>query len=130
MNKESMATEPSLSIGSCCSLASEVWRLKRCVNSLGNETEVVSLRYSIRQLTRVLDELKIAVVDLVGQPYDSGMIQEVLEVLDGPGLLNGQLFIAETISPTVTWNGTIAQPGQITLRRLPLPDSSTPEVSA
>ncbi len=84
----------------------------------------------MRQLSKVLEELKISVVDLAGRPYDSGMIQEVLEVLDDPELLGGQQVIAETISPTITWNGAIAQPGQITLRRSPLPDPFTTEVSA
>jgi hypothetical protein len=130
MNEKTMSTEPSLSLSSCCSLASEVWRLKRYVDSLGEVTEAVSLRYSIRQLTRLLDELRIAVVDLTGHPYDSGMIQEVLEVLDDSELLAGEQIIAETISPTVTWNGNIAQPGQITLRRSPLPYPATLEVSA
>lgn len=130
MNVNSMSTEPSLSLNGCCSLASEVWRLKRYVESLGEAAEGVSLRYSMRQLSRVLDELKIAVVDLAGCPYDSGMIQEVVEVLDDPELLSGQQVIAETISPTVTWNGTIAQPGQITLRRSPFAESATAEVSA
>lgn len=130
MNEKSISTQPSLSLSGCCSLASEVWRLRRYVDSLGEATEAVSLRYSMRQLSKVLEELKIAVVDLAGRPYDSGMIQEVLEVLDDPELLGGQQIIAETISPTVTWNGTIAQPGQITLRRSPLPDPATAEVSA
>lgn len=125
-----MPTETSLSLSGCCSLASEVWRLRRYVDSLGETAEPVGLRYSMRQLSRVLDELKISVVDLAGRPYDSGMIQEVVEVLEDPELLAGQQVIAETISPTVTWNGTIAQPGQITLRRSPFPDPATSEVSA
>jgi hypothetical protein len=130
MNEKPMSTEPSLSLSGCCSLASEVWRLRRYVDSLGEATEAVSLRYSIRQLSRVLEQLNIAVVDFAGRPYDSGMIQEVLEVIDDPGLLGGQQIIAETISPTVTWNGAIAQPGQVIIRRSPFPDPATPEVSA
>lgn len=130
MKETSISTEPSLTLSGCCSLASEVWRLRRYVESLGEATEGVSLRYSMRQLSKVLEELKIAVVDLAGCHYDSGMIQEVLEVLDDPELPRGQQIIAETISPTVTWNGTIAQPGQITLRCSPFHDPATPEVTA
>jgi hypothetical protein len=130
MNEKSISTEPSFSLSSCCLLATEVWRLRRYVESLGEATEAVSLRYSMRQLSKMLEALKITVIDLAGRPYDSGMIQEVLEVLDDPELLGGQQIIAETISPTVTWNGAIVQPGQITLRRSPLLDPATTEVSA
>ena len=84
----------------------------------------------MRQLSKVLNELKIEVIDLAGSPYDSGMVQEVVEVCDDPEMTAGQQLIAETISPTVTWNGGIVQPGQIAVRRSPFPDPAASEVSA
>ena len=130
VNTEQMPRELVLPLANCCALASEVWRLARYVDSIGNTSDAVALRYSLRQLSKVLEELKIAVIDLAGKPYDSGMVQEVLEVIDDPEMTVGQQLIAETISPTVTWDGIIAQPGQITLRRSPLPDPAASEVSA
>ncbi len=67
---------------------------------------------------------------MTGRPYDSGMIQEVLEVIDDSELAAGTQLIAETISPTITLKQRIAQAGQITLHRSPLFDLVTPEVEA
>ena len=123
-------TGTSISISSCCSLASEVWRLGRYIESLEDKQEVVSLRYSLRQLSRVLDELEVAIIDLTGSPYDAGMIQEVVEVVDDPALAVGEEFVAETITPTVTLKQSIVQTGQITLRRSPFSNADHPEVRA
>lgn len=127
---DTIPTAASISLSSCCSLASEVWRLGRYVETLGDKPEAVSLRYSIRQLSRVLDELQVSIIDLTGKSYDSGMIQEVVEVIDDASLTAGKQLIAETISPTVCVRKSIVQTGQITLRRsrFSVPDQT--EVSA
>jgi hypothetical protein len=104
--------------------------LGQYIESLGDKPEAVSLRYSLRQLSRVLDELEVTIIDLTGSPYDSGMIQEVVEVIDDVALAAGKQLIAETISPTVTVKRSIAQTGQITLRRSPFSVPDHPEVHA
>jgi hypothetical protein len=127
---DSTSTGTSISVSSCCSLASEVWRLGQYIESLGDKPEAVSLRYSLRQLSRVLDELEVTIIDLTGSPNDSGMIQEVVEVIDDVALAAGEQLIAETISPTITVKRSIAQTGQITLRRSPFSVPDHPEVHA
>jgi hypothetical protein len=129
MNSNQTPPELPLSLVNCCTLASEVWRLSRYADSIGSASDAVGLRYSIRQLARLLEEMKLSIVDLTGQPYDSGMIQEVVEVLDDPEMGAGLQLINETVSPTITWNGIVAQPGQISLRRSPFPSSAISEVS-
>jgi hypothetical protein len=129
MNSNQMPSELSLSMANCCALASEVWRLGRHADLIGGTTETVGLRYSVRQLTRLLEEMKLAIVDLVGQPYDSGMIQEVVEVIDDPEMDAGRQLINETVLPTITWNGIVAQPGQVSLRRSLFPSPPISEVS-
>jgi len=129
MSSIQMPSEITISSANCCVLASEVWRLRRHADSLG-ETDAVSLRYSIRQLSRLLDDLNVQIVDLAGRPYDPGMIQEVVEVIDDPEMFAGRRVIAETILPTITWNGAIAQPGKISLRRSPFLASESSEVSS
>ena len=123
-------TAASITLLSCCSLASEVWRLGRYVETLGEKQEAVSLRYSLRQLSRVLDELQISIIDLTGNSYDSGMIQEVVDVMDDASLPAGKQLIAETISPTVSVARIIAQTGQVTLRRSPISVPDQTEVNA
>ena len=118
-----------ISVSSCCLLASEVWRLGRYVETLGEKQEAVSLRYSIRQLSRVLDELQVSIIDLTGKTYDSGMIQEVVDVVDDASLPAGKQLISETVSPTVSMAGHIVQTGQVTLSRSPFSVPKT-EVNA
>jgi hypothetical protein len=130
MRSIEMPSELAISSANCCALASEVWRLRRHVDSLGDTPEAVSLRYSIRQLSRLLDDLSIAIVDLAGRPYDPGMIQEVVEVIDDPKMSAGRQVIDETVLPTITWNSAIAQAGQISLRRSPFLSSDSSEVLA
>lgn len=123
-------TAVSISALSCCSLASEVWRLGRYAETLGGKQEAVSLRYSIRQLARVLDELQVSIIDLTGKSYDSGMIQEVVDVMDDASLPAGKQLISETISPTVSVAKLIVQTGQVTLRRSPFSVLNQTEVNA
>ena len=118
-----------LSLTSCCSLATEVWRLKRQADALNNTQDGLSLRYTVRQLSRLLEELELVVVDLAGRPYDPGMIQEVLEVREDPSMPENQVLIDETISPTVTWRGSVVQAGQVSLRRSVSSINVEPEAS-
>lgn len=127
---DTIPTAASISVSSCCSLASEVWRLARYVETLGDKQEGVSLRYSIRQLSRVLDELQVSIIDLTGKSYDSGMIQEVVEVIEDSSLAVGKPLIAETISPTVCMRNSIVQMGQVALRRSPFSVPDQTEVNA
>jgi hypothetical protein len=127
---ETTPTATSISVSSCCSLASEVWRLGRYVENLGDKQETVSLRYSIRQLSRVLDELQVSIIDLTGRSYDSGMIQEVVDVIDDVSLPAGKQLIAETISPTVSLKRNVVQTGQVTLHRSPFSVPDKTEVNA
>lgn len=117
MKANQIPAELPLSLANCCALASQVWRLDRYVNSIAEAAQVVSLRYTVRQLSRLLEDLKIAIVDVAGQPYDPGMIQEVVEVINDPEMVTGQQMIESTVSPTITWNGAIVQPGQVSVRR-------------
>jgi hypothetical protein len=129
MNMNPPTNEASIKLGDCCALASEVWRLERYVETLGGASDAVGLRYSLRQLGKVLEGMKIAVVDVSGRPYDPGMIQEVVEIIDDLACDVGVQIINETVSPTITWNGVVVQPGQISVRRSPFSNSEGVGVS-
>lgn len=79
----------------------------------------MSLTHAVREITEILDEAGIGVLDLAGRSYDPGMVPEVLEVQIDPDLPEGSAVIDETVSPTVTWHGQVIEPGQIIVRQAP-----------
>jgi hypothetical protein len=79
----------------------------------------MALAHAVREITEMLDEAGIGVVDLVGRNYDPGIVPEVLEVQIDPDLPEGSSVIEETVFPTVTWHGQVIRPGQIIVRQAP-----------
>ena len=97
----------------------ECWRLRQLANSLKHSGDGMALAHAVREITELLDEAGIGVVDLVGRSYDPGIVPEVLEVQIDPELPEGSSVIDETVSPTVTWHDQVISPGQIIVRQAP-----------
>ena len=53
----------------------------------------MALAHAVREITEMLDEAGIGVVDLVGRNYDPGIVPEVLEVQIDPDLPEGSSVI-------------------------------------
>lgn len=119
-NATTMSTPPNelqISLSDAVAIATEVWRLTHGLDGGGPGLDATSTRYSIRQLNRVLSNLEIAIVDLTGRPYEAGMIEDVVDIVDDPGLPEGHKVVEEVVSPTIAWRRSVVQPGQITIRR-------------
>lgn len=117
MNTSTLPIEISLSRQNAITLAIESWRLSRIAALLGNVQEGTSLRYAARQLSEVISEIDIEIVDMVGRAYDPGMAPEVVDVRHDPNLGEGAAIIDETVSPTILWRGQVIESGQVSLRR-------------
>ena len=109
--------ELQISLSDAIAFATEVWRLSRGVDADGLGMDTTSSRYSIRQLNRVLSNLEIEIVDLTGRPYEAGMAEHVLDIVEDARLPDGHQVVEEMVSPTVAWRHSVVQPGQITIRR-------------
>ena len=106
-----------VSLNDAVALATEVWRLTRGLDATAPSSENTSTRYSIRQISRVLSNLEITILDHTGRPYEAGLIEDVVDIVEDPALPIGQQVIEEVVSPTIAWRGNIVRPGQITVRR-------------
>ena len=110
-------TEFQISLSDVIGFATEVWRLTRGLDAESLRTDTTSIRYSIRQLNRILSNLKIEIVDLTGRPYEAGMVEDVVDIVEDARLPYGQQVVEEMVSPTIAWRRNVVQPGQITIRR-------------
>jgi len=119
LTSRSVPAELQIPIARICSLSLECWRLERLANSLKHSNDGMVLARAVREITEMLAEAGIGVVDLVGRNYDPGIVPEVLEVHIDPGLPEESAVIDETVSPTVTWHGQVISPGQIIVRQAP-----------
>jgi hypothetical protein len=117
--------ELPITLGNCVALATEVWRLNEAAESFATSQVSMSVRYSVRQLNRILEDLNITILNVKGRPYEAGLIQEVVDVVEDDSLPVGKQFIEEVVAPTIAWRGQIVQPGQITIRRSSLGSPSS-----
>ena len=74
------------------------------------------VRYAVRHLTATVGDLGLEVIDFVGQPYDAGMVPEVVEVREDCEAPD-EAVVEETVEPTITWRGQVVVPGRIVVRR-------------
>jgi len=93
--------------------------LRQVANSLKHSGDGMVLAHAVREITEMLDEAGIGVMDLVGRSYDPGIVPEVLEVQIDQDLPEGSSVIEETVFPTITWHGQVIRPGQIIVRQAP-----------
>ena len=119
MNAKTVPTELLIDPEGACAIAMECWRLSLIAELLKDSNHGAGLRHAVRRITETLKGIGVEVVDLVGRPYDPGMVPEVVDVREDQGLPDGHATIGETVAPTVTWRGQVIKPGQIIVTRSP-----------
>jgi hypothetical protein len=120
MNSKMIPGELPMTVDAACTLSLECWRLSRIAELLRDSNEGAGLRHAVRRITETLKAMGIEVVDFAGQPYDPGMVPQVVEVREDNALPDGHAIIDETIAPTVTWRGQVIKPGEIIVKRSPV----------
>jgi hypothetical protein len=104
-----------VSVRQLCDVAIECWRLLNVVDESGSRTT----SRAARRMTGTLTELGIEILDFVGRNYDSGLVAEVIDVVDDPTFASDEARIVETVVPTVLWRGQVLEPGQVVIKRSP-----------
>ena len=117
MNAKTLPTELLIDSEGACTIALECWRLSLMAELLKDSSHGAGLRHAVRRITETLKSIGVEVVDLVGRPYDPGMVPEVVDVREDQRLPDGHVTIGETVAPTVTWRGQVIKPGQIIVTR-------------
>lgn len=94
-------------------LATEVWRLKKALTAVPGIPNGNTFTISIERLEDALGSLKLEIHDPCGEAYDEGMTVSVSLFEKSTALPEGVKRIAETISPSVYWNGQLLQVGKV-----------------
>ncbi len=94
-------------------LATEVWRLKKALTNVAAIPNANTFTISVERLEDALRSLKLEIHDPCGEAYDEGMTLSVSLFEKSTALPQGVKRIAETISPTVYWNGQLLQVGKV-----------------
>jgi hypothetical protein len=119
MDPKTIPAEVPITLERACIFALECWRLGRISVLLRDSAEGAGLRHAVRRINETLEAMGIQIVDFAGRAYDPGMVPEVVQVREEPGLPNGHAVVEETIAPTVTWRGQVIKNGQIIVKCTP-----------
>lgn len=119
MGTTTIPAELPMPIEGARTFALECWRLARIAVLLKDSGEGAGLRHAVRRLNEALDAMEVQIIDFAGRVYDPGMVPEVLEVREEPGLPDSDAVVDETVAPTVTWRGQVITNGQIIVKRTP-----------
>jgi hypothetical protein len=121
-------TELSVSIDAACDISLQCWRLRQLAELQKDSKDGAGLRHATSCITEALNTMGIEIIDLAGRIYDPGLVAEVVEVHHDETFPDGHAVIEETITPTVTWRGQVIKPGQIIVKRSPLPPAESSEI--
>jgi hypothetical protein len=108
-----------VSFSAILTLSQECWRLKRVAVMLKGRSEGLACSRASQRISALLAAHGVCVEDYSGRPYDPGMALEVLDIIEDASMDSRLPVIEETVSPSVNWNGNVAQQGQIIVRQAP-----------
>jgi len=95
-------------------LGTGLWRLRQRMVEPGTDRPLDEMRRAFRHMESLMDVVRAAgleVQDLTGAPFHSGMSLQVLAFQPTPGVQREK--VAETIKPTIYFNGTMIQMGEV-----------------
>ena len=104
---------PFLSKEDCKTLAREIWRIRKSVKTLADAGKASALSVSLEKLEDLLHSLKLEIYDPAGESYSEGMTVSVALFEKTKNLPPGTQKIAETVSPTILFDGRVLQPGRV-----------------
>ncbi len=119
--RASIAAEQVIEVALAC------WRLERVADALEQRGQALAIRHAAGRIRSMLTSTGLEIVDLAGRVYDAGLAPEVVELQEDASLPAGSSVIAETISPTLMWDGKLARRGQVIVKRGPAPASAGTE---
>lgn len=94
------------------------WRLEKWVCAAPVERKMAA-ESSLRTIREFLDENKVKVIDLTGQPYDQGLSVEVMYYEDEDSEDDKTPVITEMMSPIIIQDGNVIKFGQVVIAKNP-----------
>lgn len=123
-DKINVLSSASISEHNICEIYVELWKLEQMETLLIDKAQSAAVRRIVRKIREALSEVDIEIIDYVGQPYDPGMLPEVLDIETVESAEGQGDFVAETIEPTLLWRGNVLRAGQVIIRRVTSADFS------
>jgi hypothetical protein len=97
-------------------LAQEIWRLWRMIERHQEQSNALSLRYSVKKMKQTLEMQGISLVDLTSKTYDAGMAVDIVDTEGEKTDEQMTLTIKEIIAPIVLHNEKLLSHGQAILQ--------------
>ena len=104
------------------------WRLEKWVCAVSVERKMAA-ESSLRTIKEFLDENKVTVIDLTGQPYDQGLSVEVMYYEDEDSEDDKTPVITEMMSPIIIQDGNVIKFGQVVIAKNPNCEDASNEES-
>ena len=111
---QEMDVVPPSVVKAFATIATNAWRAKtKMVDSDTGEAkeEMKRVYRHIEAIFEALKQIGVETIDPVGRVYDSGMALKVVIFEPTPGLSSNE--IKETIKPSVAWQGSLIQVGEV-----------------
>jgi hypothetical protein len=100
-------------------LSIECWRLGRAAEAAPDAPYRATVLRVGRSISAILTACGVQIVDFVGRSYDPGLVAEVIDVREEPGLGAEDAVVEETVVPTLLLRGQLLERGQIVVKRAP-----------
>jgi hypothetical protein len=120
-SKSSIETSPESTVikSQICPLADQLWRLggiifegeNREVKDGLNGADVRKLARSLEAMEAIIESIGIRVIDRCDQDWDAGLPETVITEEPKEGISKERIL--RTIRPTIMWNQTMVQRGEI-----------------
>lgn len=99
--------------------ANQAWRI--ATTALDTETgepkeelrtqDIRKIAKAVESLMEIFEGIGLRIIDRVGKPFDAGLPDQVVTEEPREGITKDQVI--RTIRPTIVWNGTMVQRGEI-----------------
>ncbi len=100
-------------------LSIEGWRLGRAAEAAPDAPYRATVLRVGRSISEILAVCGVEIVDFAGRSYDPGLVPEVIDVREEPGLGEHEAVVEETVVPTLLLRGQVLERGQIVIKRAP-----------
>jgi hypothetical protein len=120
------AAMPEALGASLCQLATHVWRTRaKLVDAETGQPREENKRVyrHVEGAMESLGQMGLTMNDWMNQPYDAGLPVKVISFQPTPGLTRDT--IVEVVKPTVIWNDTLLQLGEVVVGVPPQSDETT-----
>ncbi len=100
-----------------CQVVQEIWKLNNKASSIPEDILPRSVTWSIKKLSRLVEESGFTCVDLAGKELDSGYQVDILDSEFDDAISPGSMVVKEMVKPIVLRNNAVISRGEVIVAR-------------